>query len=81
MVKASRVRIAQGPYDYSVSHSPKNWVLGFFKLGLDLRSNLRTFWDRGSGLGLRLDKSVKFFKLKKSGICVLCEGSLFSWFV
>ena len=65
MVKASRVRIAQGqgPYDYCVSQSLKNWVLGFFKLGLDLGSNLRTFWDRGSGLGLRLDKSVKFFKL------------------
>ena len=26
------------PCDYCVSPSPKNWVFGFFRLGLDLRS-------------------------------------------
>ena len=25
-----------GPCDYCVSPSPKNWVFGFFRLGLDL---------------------------------------------
>ena len=27
-----------GPCDYCVSPSPKNWVFGFFRLGLDLGS-------------------------------------------
>ena len=33
---------------------PKNWVFGFFRLGLDLGSNLGTYWDGGLGVGLGL---------------------------
>ena len=46
-----------GPCDYCVSPIPKNWVFGFSRFGLDLRSDLGTCWDRGSGLGLRLDNN------------------------
>ncbi len=42
-----------GPCDYCVSPSPKNWVLGFFRLGLDLWSNLRT-GDLDLHLGLTI---------------------------
>ena len=44
-----------GLCDYCVSPSPKNWVFGFFRLGLDLGPGLGTCWDGGSGLGLGLD--------------------------
>ena len=44
-----------GPCDYCVSPSPKNWVFGFFRLGLDLGSDLGTCWDGGLGLRLGLD--------------------------
>ena len=65
MVKASRVRIAQGPYDYCVSHSPKNWVLGFFKLGLDLGSNLLGPFGTGDrDLDLGLTKVLNFLNSK-----------------
>ena len=48
-----------GPCDYCVSPSPKNWILGFFRLCLDLGPGLGTCWDRGWGLGLGLDNYVK----------------------
>ena len=45
-----------GPCDYCVSPSPKNWVFGFFTLGLDIGSDLGTCWEGVLGLGLGLDK-------------------------
>ena len=48
-----------GPCDYCVSPSPKNWDLGFFRLGLNLGSGFGT-GDWGLGLGLD----------NKSEICV-----------
>ena len=44
-----------GPCEYCFSPSLKNWVFGFFRLGLDLGSDLETCWDGELGLGLRLD--------------------------
>ena len=38
-----------GPCDYCVSPSPKNWVFGFFRLGLTLGSGFGACWDRGLG--------------------------------
>ena len=38
-----------GPCDYCVSPSPKNWVFGFFRLGLTLESGFGACWDRGLG--------------------------------
>ena len=32
--------------------SPKNWVFGYFRLGLTLESGFGACWDRGLGLGL-----------------------------
>ena len=43
-----------GPCDYCVSPSPKNWVFGFLRLGLDLKSGFGACSDRGL-LGLGLD--------------------------
>ena len=40
-----------GPCDYCVSPSPNNWLLGFFRLGLNLGSGFGT-GDWGLGLGL-----------------------------
>ena len=39
-----------GPCDYCVSPSPKNWVFGFFRFGLNLGSGFGACWDRGLGL-------------------------------
>ena len=38
-----------GPCDYCVSPSPKNWVSGFFRLGLTSGSGFGACWDRGLG--------------------------------
>ena len=42
-----------GPCDYCVSPSPKNWVFGFFGLGLTLGSGFGACWDRGLGTWTR----------------------------
>ena len=42
-----------GPCDYCVSPSPKNWVFGFFRLGLTLESGFGACWDRGLGTWTR----------------------------
>ena len=42
-----------GPCDYCVSPSPKNWVFGFFRLGLTLGSGFGACWDRGLGTWTR----------------------------
>ena len=42
-----------GPCDYRVSPSPKNWVFGFFRLGLTLGSGFGACWDRGLGTWTR----------------------------
>ena len=44
-----------GPCDYCVSPSPKNWVLGIFRLGQDFWDRTWDRWDGGLGLGLGLD--------------------------
>ena len=45
--------VVGGPCDYCVSPSPKNWVFGFFRLGLSLGSGFGACWDRGLGTWTR----------------------------
>ena len=45
--------VVGGPCDYCVSPSPKNWVFGFFRLGLTLGSGFGACWDRGLGTWTR----------------------------
>ena len=47
-----------GPCDYCVSPSPKNWVLGIFRLGQDFWDRTWDRWDGGLGLGLGLDNKI-----------------------
>ena len=47
--------VGGGPCDYCVSPSPKNWVIGFFRLSLTLGSGFGACLDRGLELGLGLD--------------------------
>ena len=44
-----------GPCDYCVSPSPKNWVFGFVRLGLDQGQDLGPVGTGDWGLGLGLD--------------------------
>ena len=43
---------SQSPFDYCVSPSPKNWVFGFFRLGLYLALGVRTCDLLGRDRGL-----------------------------
>ena len=55
------VGVGGGPCDYCVSPSPKNWVFGFFRLGLNLGLRIWGLLGQGIGdwgLGLGLDNSI-----------------------
>ena len=52
-----------GPCDYCVSPSPKNWVFGFFRLGLTL--DLGPVGTGDWGLGLGLDNCIKLTEQPK----------------